>query len=330
MKIGGISGVVDHADGLHQDQPLGRDNASAWEALNRSAFKFRHRLENHPLFEISRLAKIAESVTNNKKLYVTSDEDLNGLPVKRRFAESLRRIEGGSHWLKLSGLQEVHPDYNELLQTFLLELEDLTGLPVRRTATWAGLTVFIASPKMITPYHFDHDTNFLFQIEGEKDAYLFDPTDKSVLTEDEIEHFYRGEAMAGKYRDELIGKGQAFCLTPGTAVHHPPLAPHLIKNRNNVSLSVSMFYADSSLDIRARVYQANYCLRRLGLQPRPPGASPVSDRLKSMAIGALSKSNPKTQDELLYSGIKRIFLPYRVGSWIVQRALSGPPSNNAH
>jgi hypothetical protein len=299
---------------------------SNWRALNRAPFKFRHHLENHPLFGISQLAKIAESAVEKRgprKLHIPNDEELDKLPWKKRLPEALRRIESGSHWLKLSGLQELHPDYDELLQTFLAEMEDLSGLPLRRTTTWAGLTVFIASPNMVTPYHFDHDTNFLFQIKGEKDIHLFDQNDRSVLTEEEIEHFYTGEAMAGKYRDGLMEKGKLFHLTPGTAVHHPPLAPHLVRNQNNVSISLSLFYADSVLDTRARIYQANYCLRRLGLQPRPPGTSPFCDRLKSMTISALSKSNPKTQDELLYSGIKKVLFPYRAANWIARRPFSG-------
>jgi hypothetical protein len=307
-----------------------RGGRSHWENLNRAPFTFRHNLENHPLFEITKLANVAEAAIEKRgprKLYIPDDEELNKLPWNKRLPEALRRIEGGSLWLKLSGLQELHPDYEDLLQTFLAEMEDLSGLPLRRTATWAGLTVFIASPNVVTPYHFDHDTNFLFQIKGEKDVYLFD---RSVVTEEEIEHFYTGEAMAGKYRDGTMNKSEAFHLTPGVAVHHPPLAPHLVKNGENVSISLSMFYADGFLDERAKIYQANYCLRRLGLKPHPPGESVFRDRLKSTAIGTFSKSKPKTQDELLFSGIKRVLSPQRGANWIVRRALSGRNANDTH
>ena len=305
----------------------GRSN---WENLNRAPFTFRHSLENHPLFEISKLVKVAEAAIEKRgprKVYIPNDEELNKLPWKKRLPEALRRIEGGSLWLKLSGLQELDPDYEDLLQTFLLEIEELSGSPLRRTASWAGLTVFIASPNVVTPYHFDHDTNFLFQIKGEKDVHVFD---RSVVTEEEIEYFYTGEAMAGKYRDGMINKSEAFHLTPGIAVHHPPLAPHLVKNGANVSISLSMFYADRSLDERAKIYQANYCLRRLGLKPQPPGQSIFRDRLKNTAIGAFSKWNPKSQDELLFSGIKRVLSPQRGANWIVRRALSGSNANDAH
>ncbi|WP_426528008.1 hypothetical protein [Bradyrhizobium sp. McL0615] len=299
------------------------ERKSDWDALNRSPFTFRHHLEHHPLFAIPRLVNIAESAVEKRgprNVYVPDDPELKNLPWKQRLPEAVRRIEGGSLWLKISQLQELHSDYRDLLQDILAQMEDFSGLPLRRTVTWAGLTVFIASPNVVTPYHFDHDTNFLFQIRGEKDVYLFD---RSVVLEQEIEHFYAGDLMAGKFREGMIDKSGVFHLAPGTAVHHPPLAPHLIKNADNVSISLSMFYADRFLDERARTYQANYCMRRLGLRPRPPGQDPFRDRLKSAAINIFSKSHPKTQDDILYSGIRRVLSPRRGANRIVKRALHG-------
>ena len=45
-------------------------------------------------------------------------------------------------------------------------------------------------------------------------------------------------------------------------MHHPPLAPHWVKNGDNVSVSVSVSFCIRSLDHRAKVYQANRLLRR--------------------------------------------------------------------
>jgi hypothetical protein len=63
-----------------------------------------------------------------------------------------------------------------------------------------------------------------------------------VLTENEIEQFYSGNHMPGIYREEVLESGTLFHLTPGTAVHHPPLAPHMVTNGNNVSVSVSVWF----------------------------------------------------------------------------------------
>jgi hypothetical protein len=329
--------VIDDANRFERDAGSGSvtsdsDPTVTWQNVNRVPFKFSHQLQNHPLFEISQLAKIAEIAMKRRKpgeLSIPNDEELNKLPMEKRLAQAISRLERGSYWLKLSALQDLHPDYKDLLQEMLKEIGELTGVPLRETVTWAGLTVFMASANLLTPYHFDHDTNFLFQIKGEKDLYLFDQNDRSVLTEGEIEKFYRGYAMAGKYREEFANKGRVFRLTPGTAVHHPPLAPHMVTNGENVSISLSMFYTEPNLDKRARVYQANYCLRHLGLQPRPPGESAMSDRLKSMTMGAFTKSHPQTWDELMYSGINRVLLPYRAASWLAKRA-TGRADKQSH
>ena len=94
-------------------------------------------------------------------------------------------------------------------------------------------------------------------------------------------------------------------------VHHPPLAPHWVQNGDEVSVSVSIGFCMRSLDRRARVYQVNHFLRRLGIQPTPPGNSAIRDGLKIAAIGLVSKSHPTTPDEILFSGVNRITAPRR-------------------
>jgi hypothetical protein len=83
-------------------------------------------------------------------------------------------------------------NYNHILRKPIGEIEDLTGLRLRHDIGWSGITVFVASPNMVTSYHFDNETNFLFQIRGEKDVRRFDPKNRFVLTESEIERFYAG------------------------------------------------------------------------------------------------------------------------------------------
>ncbi|TCG05386.1 transcriptional regulator, partial [Paraburkholderia steynii] len=49
----------------------------------------------------------------------------------------------------------------------------------------------------------------------------------------------------------------------------------------SVTLSVNFQFIDS---IRKDVYRANYYLRKLGINPTPPGRSAVRDRAKAMAF----------------------------------------------
>jgi hypothetical protein len=292
-----------------------RADIPSWKMVNRAPFVFAHSLARHPLFDISRLAGVAADVIRrgdpNKygvrfENAASSDLDLGELSAQDQLVLAMQRIEHGGAWLKMSALHELDPAYDDIRKAFIAEVEELTRLPLREEVSWSGLSVFIASPNMVTPYHFDHDVNFLFQIRGEKDVHLFDQSDRSVLTEPEIEQFYLGHALAGIFRESMRHRATCYRIVPGTAVHQPPLAPHLIVNADNVSVSVSIWFALRSLDDRARVYQANYCLRRLGLRPRAPEISSARDYLKSTVLRMMSKPKPKTQRELLYSGVDRI------------------------
>jgi len=60
------------------------------------------------------------------------------------------------------------------------------------------------------------------------------------------------------------------------------------------------------------------------MQPRPPGESQLVDETKNRVILALSKSNPRTHDEALYSGVKRLTAPARLAKNVFRRDAPGP------
>ncbi|MGH6868338.1 MAG: hypothetical protein ACREDA_05590 [Methylocella sp.] len=306
---------------------IGLDNASVWKQLNRTPYLFHHTLANHPLFDIPQLLTLAKGVIDRGDptkfgLTVQGDAKFNSAPLRDRLLHAIRHVEEGGIWFKLSSLEELDPDYGHILHTMIGEVEDLTGQRLRHDIRWSGITVFVASPNMVTSYHFDNEMNFLFQIRGEKDVRLFDPQNRFVLTENEIERFYGGNPMAGIYREEVLESGTLFHLTPGTAVHHPPLAPHIVTNGNNVSVSVSFGFSLPPELYRARIYQANYCLRLLGFQPLPPGKSRFRDKLKHHAFKMLVKSKPASHDELMYSGMNRLKAPFRLAKRMIRRTNS--------
>jgi hypothetical protein len=239
--------------------------------------------------------------------------------LMERLSNTIRTIDEAGTWLKLSSLDEVDSRYARLMRQILLEIEELTGIALTNEINWSGLTVFVASPGIVTPYHIDHESNFLFQVRGEKDVCLFDQEDRSILSDEEIERFYSANPEAANYRGELQRKGNIYHLTPGVAVHHPPLAPHWVKNDDDVSVSVSIGFSLRSLEYRARVYQANYCLRRMGLRPHPPGKSRFADSLKSATLRALSRWRPKNRRELLFSGMDRIMSCYALARRLGRR-----------
>jgi hypothetical protein len=311
------------------DSPDFKDN------FNSKPFMFNHALANSPLFSVQRLKSVAEkmlekgdpkNITTRVGRSTLSDAKFSAMPLKQRLAETVAHIAEANVWLKLSSAHTVDGEYNEVLQTVLREVEEQSGEPLLDKITWSALTVFLTSPKVLTPYHIDHESNFLMQVRGSKQVNLFDPADREIVPIEQLENFYAGDFEAAQYRPDLQNRAGVFHLVPGKVVHHPPLAPHWVQNGNEVSISVSIGFCLRPLDRAARVYQVNHYLRRFGLQPTPPGRSALRDGIKKAGIGLVSKSSPTTPGEILFSGLNRLSTPPRaVKRWV--RVLRGAPVN---
>jgi hypothetical protein len=141
----------------------------------------------------------------------------------------------------------------------------------------------------------------------------------------EIEKFYLGDLNGANYREQLQHRGKRFELVPGVAVHHPPLAPHWVKNGPSVSVSVSINFCMQELDRRARIYQVNSIMRRIGMRPSPPGRSLLKDALKAGGMRFISTSRPKSYRETVFSGLDRLRAPYQMAGKLIGRG-----SKNRH
>ncbi|HEY1781871.1 MAG TPA: hypothetical protein VGG79_15830 [Roseiarcus sp.] len=291
------------------------------DAFDRRSFAFRHRLANHPLFTIPRLADAAQAILNKGGggRFVAFDAKLFGADTRfgtmlpsDQLTESVRRLATGRTWLKISSANDADPRYADVLKEFIHDIGSLAGHDLSSEITWSSLTIFMASPGIITPYHIDHESNFLLQVQGEKDVCLFDQDDRDVLSDIEIERFYAGDVEAARYKPDLQERGTVYHLTPGIAVHHPPLAPHLVRNGDSVSVSVSIGFCTRALDRRAKVYQFNGLMRRAGLRPTRPSRSKFRDRVKVGVLEMATKSNAVSREDILFSGLRRISRPFRL------------------
>ncbi|SEK16577.1 MULTISPECIES: cupin-like domain-containing protein [unclassified Variovorax] len=304
------SGLIRHGD------------ARAWGQLNVQPFAFQHSLSSHPLLSIERLARLSERAFDRdhyKRYFTPCELRVPREQLKKQFRESIEQIGENGKWVALHYIDEMDPEYADLFDLLLADIEEIIEIPVRSQMTWGSLSVFMSAPGLAVPYHFDHETNFLMQISGEKDLHLY-PREHGSLTAPEIEDFYRHNPVAGIYREELEQAATAFLLKPGIGVHHPPLAPHRIRNRDDVSVSLSVYFSMPEMEERGHVYQANYCMRKLGLRPRAPGESALADGMKIKFMRALSTSHPRTHDELLYSGVSRLAAPFKWAKQLRQRA----------
>jgi hypothetical protein len=266
------------------------DHQAFRQQFDRISFEFQHHLANHPLFALPRLIELARSTHENRPEDIHMDA--GDVHVGQRWSEcerspfsvveTLERIQTCGAWIILKRAN-LDPDYGKLLRQCLDELWSLSGVDPRRVMMQEEIILFITSPRRISTYHIDRECNFLLQIQGDKDAHVFDRNDRQVLPEEEIEKFWSVDHNAAKYKPELEGRARVYRLAPGKVIHIPVNCPHWLQNGDNISVSMSVNFQFRDW-YRANVYRANYALRRLGLHPRPPGQSNVIDSMKSCSV----------------------------------------------
>jgi hypothetical protein len=303
--------------------------------FNLHPFKFNHTLHRSGLFEIPRIVELAKRMIEKNDNYCALnfkhgsiatkfgdsyvDARLSAMPESERLDETVSHLGENGTWIKLVRVQGYDSEYAQVLDRITSELESLSDFPLRKDMTWVTMTLILSSPNIATPFHLDHETNFLFQVQGTKDVCLFPATDCNLVPDQEIENYYSGDFDAVHYRPEMQDRGTVFRLAPGEVVHHPPLAPHWVKNGDNISVSISINYCMKCLEKRARVYQANYFLRRMGLKPLPPGLSPLRDSLKWTVISTLEHRNPTTFSDVVHTPVNRLKIPVNAVRRLVRR-----------
>jgi hypothetical protein len=263
------------------------------DKFDRYCFLFAHHLSGHPLFEIPQLVEISRKLAEKKALYyddgdIHINQKWNEIPEPVvPVDESIRRIQEGKTWILLKKVDQF-PEYKALLDEGINELQNQLGRDLEKEMKVREVLIFITSPKRIATYHIDRECNFLLQIHGEKDIFIFDKYDRDVLPEQELERFWTITNDSAIYKEQYQSRATTYRLVPGKGVHIPVNAPHWVQNDNNISVSLSLNFQFRE-EFVANVYRANYHLRRFGLSPTPPGVSPVKDKIKSATYGLRAK-----------------------------------------
>jgi hypothetical protein len=273
------------------------------DGINRKPFKIGHRLVGHPLLALPRLVRLAETLAPargaSSVLYFRADHAINQVDAKsgtasgrtqRTFVnrnlerpalsaeETVAQIESCNAWMQLRDIG-VDAEYAELLNMIMSELAVYAG------GSTPGISdvradIFVSSPGATTPFHLDEEHNFLLQVRGTKRLSIADGSDPRVLSEAQLVEFYRGEGELAPYAPHLEELSAHVELTPGEGVHIPPCHPHWVKNGEAVSISFGILWQSDVTAAKRQLYRTNGWLRRLGLQPRSPGAMPSLDALK--------------------------------------------------
>lgn len=257
-----------------------------WRAFDQAAFPFSHSLHQSPCFTHAALLDLArrfESPPN--RFYVEEDDTTPGDgwrigTARKSLRENLEEI---AHTHSFVMLKRVHeePEYRQILETCSTELSDLTGIDIRSRYRDALMTIIVASPYRVTPYHIDSEANLLMQIQGSKSVYIFDGNDRQVLTTSELEQFWSGDIHAPAYKEKFQERASRFDLTPGSGVCNPVIFPHWVKNGNNVSISLSINFKRMTDDV-ADAYRVNSRLRKIGFHPEEPGRIQFIDHTKGL------------------------------------------------
>ncbi len=246
-------------------------------------FLIKHNLMEHALFQLPRLMELCRTLPEKLVEYnagsvpVGLDPTLTprtGLSPE----ETIKRIAECKSWLVLKHV-ERDPEYAALLNSCLDEVMPLARKSLPETFMREGF-VFISSPGSVTPYHIDHEHNFLLQVRGLKTMHVFDGTDRSILSEEQIENFYTGAHRNLPFSDEVQKRAQTFTLNPGVGLHVPINFPHWVQNGPEVSISFSITFHSRFSERRSRIYVVNAHLRKIGISPKPFGKNDIVDSTK--------------------------------------------------
>ncbi len=279
----------DHAANYSDARPL-----EAFDDISRADFaasypevphKLAHALRDHPLMQLPALAEMAEALPAASVEYNRADlpTGLNGEKPPANgigIGETIRNIATTGSWAALKNIEQI-PAYADLLQSLLAELR-----PTIEARTGAMLKpqgfVFVTSPGGVTPYHFDPEHNILLQLMGTKVMTMFPAGNSRFAPDQTHEGYHTGGGRELFWNDSLADGGHKWPLVPGEALYVPVMSPHFVDNGPAPSVSLSITWRSEWSFAEADARAFNGLLRKAGLNPRPPGRWPATNRARAL------------------------------------------------
>ena len=276
-----------------------------------------HALTDHPLLQIGALIELGKRQQERKLVRThtaaatagTSFADAPLLhPNEKDAAVTLAEIEKAGAWMSLLNVQ-ADPLYRKLIDDILGEVKPVVSRRDPGMCYRAGW-IFVSSPNTVTPFHMDHEHNFILQIRGRKRLYTWDPFDRVVVSERAQELFHdRHSRELVTWSEEWRARARVFELEPGLGGYMPSTTPHMVENGDGPSITISFTYYTDSTRQRELLYRGNAGLRRLGLDPQPVGASPGRDRVKRAVLSGYSSTRNAVR-RVLGLGVRQNDQPY--------------------
>jgi hypothetical protein len=251
----------------------------------------RHNWMDHPLLQLDKLTALAKRLAEKGAIrthnaaadYSTSFVNAPQThPTKLSPVETIQRIEEAQAWMALHNIQH-DPEYRTLVDEILDEVAprvEKADPGMHGRAGW----IFVTSPNAVTPYHMDHENNFILQCLGKKRVYVWEPLDREVVTERSLELFHTKHSRElVVFRDDILQRAHSYDFVPGMGAYMPSTAPHLVKNGDGVSITISLTYYTRAIRETKLLYKGNYTLRELGLSPHPIGEPTLAGKLRDRA-----------------------------------------------
>lgn len=276
-------------------------------AFNSLAFVFAHVLHKSPLFELPRLARLAEFLERRG-----GRRDVYNAAAGSAFAQAfaangarewiasraIEEIEDSGSWMVLKRIEQ-HPEYKGIVEACLGQVARVVpGFRPQHVKQAEGF-IFVTSPHGITPYHIDPQWSFLAQLRGRKTYRIYDVQDPEVISSQEIEDYYCGQTMAARYAPEKEQRSRAFDMLPGDAVNQPLHAPHSAQVGDEYSVSFTLAVISDAWGWQGGTHRANRWLRTHGMNPAPIGQHQLGDRLKGAVYGASLSVRNWTRQHLI-------------------------------
>jgi len=252
-----------------------------------------HTWSDHPLLQLGALVDLARRLEASGSIrshdgqvnagtnFATAPEQH---PARLSPVQTIEQIEKAGAWMALHHVQQDGL-YRKLVDDILDEVRPRVEKKDPGMFGRAGW-IFVTSPNAVTPYHMDHEHNFILQCIGNKTLHVWNPLDRDVVTERSLELFHgKLSRELVVYKEEHQPRAYTFALEPGMGGYMPSTSPHWVKNGDGVSVTISCTYYTKEIRRRKLLHRGNQKLRELGLTPTPVGQNVLRDGMKQAFFG---------------------------------------------
>lgn len=264
--------------------------------LDKHAFKFAHRLVGHPALELANLGRVIPRLPKSDVFYSSGllqrEDDFDRAHIEHRnglsIEETIEKLKVSSSYVMVRA-PERDSSFAPLFRELLADVNAMTrSRGLGDCVDGSMLYLFLASPRSLTPFHFDRYSTLLFQFRGSKKVWVAPPWDERVIASADAEAFAARTGARPPWKPHMEALGTPFSFTTGEALHIPFASGHYVENgADDVSISMSIIFNTKQTEAQSRALVFNHALRKRGLTPTPVGTSALRDQAKAKALHAV-------------------------------------------